>query len=650
MMKRKLFYATCVALIAFAACKRDDYWNQTTVVQRGSISGTLTNTDDNTVLKGVKILFQRQTKANGEQTFIDTVSTDVKGQFRYDVPFPNLVKVSIRDTGRYHLDENFVDITENKDYPIILNSYPRFGVSQINVQVLSDLKQPYVGIKVGLYERESNTESYSVVDTLLSNEQGRVSFTGRAFPVHYKVKVAEPDVAYMPDSLEGALLTRTPIELTLTTKSLFGKGNLKLVSKQVFSNQVIKNEKFQYRYKSVVDREFSTWEEGEFDNAGQFTLVNKVYPGDIEIKYNNNSKVRFEVQNSTMTLAESNTVTPFQVMIKDLDPRYTKPILTNLKVSTLVLNNGLSVKGPFAITMDNSHNLYIADGYKNQLFMVDASGSASVIAGSGATGSVDGAGTAATFNGMWGVAVDSSGTIYTTDAASAVGAHRIRKIVKNANGDYTVSTIAGTGASGTADGVGSAATFNRPSGIIFDKARKSLYVSEWGGARLRKIDLSTTANTVSTLAIPSGAGNLFTMTITPDGEDMYVSSNNNNNVFKYNFTSNSIAPYQNSNVNNRGLFATAGDVLLATAGNHNLIFYYDLKTDVMTELSTRVSSGDETGQVIDNVPIKDVAARFFQPFGIYYDVWTGNWYVANNTNKNAEKTVGSVRIIRSDDI
>lgn len=648
---KRILYTLGLAFISVVACKRDDYWNQATVVPRGSISGTLTNTDDNTVLKGVKILFERQTKADGGQTFIDTVSTDAKGQFKYEVPYPNKVKVSIRDTGRYQLDESFVELSEQKDYPVALKSFPRFGVSQINVQVFSADKQPYEGVRIGLYERESSTESYSVVDTLLSDAQGKVSFTERAFPVRYKVKITEPDVAYTPDSVEGSLLTKTPIELSLTTKPLFGKGNLKLVSQQVFSNQVIKNEKFQYRYRSVLDSKFSAWEEGAFDATGQFTLVNKTYPGDIEIKYSTNSNVRFEVQNSTMTLSEPNTTTPFSVLIKDLEPRYKEPVLTNLKVSTLVLNNGLQVKGPFAITMDNSHNLYIGDAYKNQLFMVDAQGNASVIAGDGTAGYADGIGTGAKFNGMWGVAVDSSGVIYTTDATSATGAHRIRKIVKESDGNYTVSTIAGTGTAGAADGVGAAATFTRPSGVIFDKDRKCLYVSEWGAGRVRKIDLSTTANTVSTLATtPSGVSNLFTMTLAPEGGDLYVSSNNNNTIFKYNFTTSTIVPYQNSGVNNRGLFATAGDKLLATSGNQNLIFYYDLKTNKMTELSTRVSSGDLTGKVIDNVPIKDEAARFNQPFGIYYDVWTGNWYVANSTNKNEENVVGSVRIIRSDDI
>lgn len=649
-MKRKLLFTASLVFMAIVACKRDDYWNQTMVVQRGSISGTLSNTDDNTALKGVKILFERQTKSNGEQTFVDTVSTDEKGLFNYDVPYPNKIKVSIRDTGRYQLNETYVEIQEKKMYPIDLKSFPRFGVSQINVQVLSEDKQPYEGVRVGLYERESSTESYSVVDTLLSDVQGRVSFTGRAFPVRYKVKIAEPDIAYKSDSMEGAMLTKIPVELSLITRSLFGKGNLKLISKQIFSNQVVKNERFQYRYKSVLDSKFSAWEEGVFGADGQFTLINKVYPGDIEIKYSANSSVRFEVQNSSMTLSVPNTTTPFPVFIKDLEPRYKEPVLTNLKVSTLVLNNGLSVKGPFAVTMDNNHNLYIADGYKNQLFMVDMQGNASVIAGNGTAGSVDGAGSTATFNGMWGVAVDSSGNIYTTDAANTSGAHRIRKIVKSSNGDYTVSTMAGTGISGDADGIGTAATFNRPSGIIFDKVRKCLYISEWGAGRVRKIDLSTAANTVSTLAAPSSATNLFTMTLSPDAEDMYVSSNNNNNIFKYNFTSGTIASYINSNVNNRGLFATAGGKLLATAGNQNLIFYYDLKTNMMTELSTRVSSADESGKVIENVPIKEEAARFFQPFGIYYDIWTGNWYVANNTNKNSDKVVGSVRIIRSDDI
>ena len=646
-MKKYIYFLFAIFM---AACAKDAVWNQDSEIpasRKGTIVGQLVNDDNNQPLKGIKILFERQTQKDGSNSFVDTVSTDSEGKFSYAVPFPNKVRLVVRDTGRYQADTAVVEVLEHTDYNIIMNSHPRFGVSQINVQVVDENQQPYEGIRIGLYERETSTESYSAVDTLVSDAQGRVSFVDRAFPVRYQVRIVESDLAYELDSLEGALLTKDPVNLILKTRAMFGTGDLKLRSYHKLSKRVVKNEKFEYRYKSVKDANFSVWQEGEFGVDGQFTIANTLYPGDIEIRYNSNSKVKFEVQKGTMTLSELNTTTPFTVEINDLEPRYVEPVVTNLKVSTLVLNNGLSVKGPFAITMDNKRNLYIADGYKNQLFMVDATGNTSIIAGTGAVGNVDGVGTAATFNGMWGVAVDSSGTIYTTDAANATGAHRIRKIVKNGDGSYTVSTIAGTGTAGGNDGPGASATFNRPSGIIFDKGRNCLYVSEWGAGRIRKIDFSTSANTVSTLATLTGAGNLFTMALSPDHQDLYVSSNNNSNIFKYDFDSNTIGSYQSSGVNNRGLFVS-GNKLLATAGNQHLIFYYDLKTGEKTNLSTATSSGDVTGIVIEDVPILDPAARFFQPFGIYYDIWTGDWYVSNNTNNSSN--IGSVRIIRSDDI
>lgn len=646
-MKKICYYLMgCIGILFIGACAKDALWNEDSEIpdsKKGTIIGQLINDDNDQPLKGVKILLERQIQADGTNTYVDTVSTDGEGKFSYQTPFPNKVRLVVRDTGRYMADTTYVEVLENRNYDVSMNSHPRFGVSQINVQVVDENQQPYQGIRIGLYERENSTESYSAVDTLVSDAQGRVSFTDRAFPVRYQVKIVEPDIVYELDSLEGALLTKDPVNLTLITRAMYGTGDLQIVSRNWLSDRVVKNEKFQYRYKSVMDESFSAWEDGEFGADGRSTLMNKVYPGDLEIRYSTNSTVRFEVQNTTITLSEPNLATPFAVVIKDLEPRYKVPVLTNLKVSTLVLNNGISVKGPFAITKDKDHNLYIADGYKNQLFMVDTEGNASVIAGTGAAGTADGAGTASTFNGMWGVAVDSSGTIYTTDAANVSGAHRIRKIVKNTNGTYTVSTIAGTGTAGAAEGAGTSATFNRPSGIVFDKTRNCLYISEWAGNKIRKIDLSTTANTVSTLTTPGG-GNLFTMALSPDHQDMYMSSNNNANIFKYNFASNTVGPYQSTGKNNRGLFV-AGDKLLATAGNQHQIFYYDLATNQRTDL-TGTAAGDTEGVIITGVPIQQ--AQFNQPFGIYYDVWTGDWYVSNNTN-NASNT-GSVRIIRSDDI
>jgi len=119
----------------------------------------------------------------------------------------------------------------------------------------------------------------------------------------------------------------------------------------------------------------------------------------------------------------------------------------------------------------------------------------STLAGSGAFGSVDGTGTAASFNEPRGVAIDGSGNVYVADHSS----HKIRKITPAG----VVSTFAGSGAVGSADGIGTAASFNYPSGVALD-ASGNIYVADRNNHKIRKI---TPAGLVSSLAGSGFVGN-----------------------------------------------------------------------------------------------------------------------------------------------
>jgi len=84
-----------------------------------------------------------------------------------------------------------------------------------------------------------------------------------------------------------------------------------------------------------------------------------------------------------------------------------------------------------------------------------------VLAGSG-TGFADGPSAVAQFNNPRGIAVAGDGGIYVADADN----HRIRRIAP----DGTVSTVAGSGTQGSADGPAAAAQFNFPLGVAVNAA------------------------------------------------------------------------------------------------------------------------------------------------------------------------------------
>ena len=99
-------------------------------------------------------------------------------------------------------------------------------------------------------------------------------------------------------------------------------------------------------------------------------------------------------------------------------------------------------------------------------------------AGTGSSGATDGHANSATFTHPSGVAFDPSGNLYVTD----YGGHRVRKI----QGGF-VSTLAGSGSAGYANGIGTAASFNYPFGIAYNPVDNSLVVTELMGHRIRRV-------------------------------------------------------------------------------------------------------------------------------------------------------------------
>jgi sugar lactone lactonase YvrE len=151
---------------------------------------------------------------------------------------------------------------------------------------------------------------------------------------------------------------------------------------------------------------------------------------------------------------------------------------------------------PTGAATDAAGNVYVTDTYNYTIRKITPAGVVTTLAGmAGAGGNADGVGAAARFNGAQGIAADAAGNVYVADTFNDT----IRKITPAG----AVTTLAGqAGVAGSADGTGSSARFNQPSGIAVDTVG-NLYVADTSNDTIRKI---TPTGMVTTLAGMAGAG------------------------------------------------------------------------------------------------------------------------------------------------
>ena len=152
---------------------------------------------------------------------------------------------------------------------------------------------------------------------------------------------------------------------------------------------------------------------------------------------------------------------------------------------------------PGGLAADSAGNLYVADTGNATIRKISPAGVVTTVAGSASNrGNRDGLGSAAWFNSPAGIAVGASGILYVADTLNAT----IRGIAP----DGMVSTLAGMpGVSGDADGAGSAARFNHPTGIATDN--RQIYVVDTYNSTVRRITLGGVVTTVAGSAGISGS-------------------------------------------------------------------------------------------------------------------------------------------------
>jgi uncharacterized protein (TIGR03437 family) len=151
-----------------------------------------------------------------------------------------------------------------------------------------------------------------------------------------------------------------------------------------------------------------------------------------------------------------------------------------------------AIYSPAGVAVDASGNLFIADANNNRIRKVSGSGTITTVAGNGIAGfSGDGnLATNAQLRAPYGVAVDSSGTLYIADTYN----YRIRKVSVNG----IITTVAGNGTAGSSGdgGQGTTAMLGRPFGIATDVAG-NLFIADADLSRIRKLSASGIITTVA---------------------------------------------------------------------------------------------------------------------------------------------------------
>ena len=217
--------------------------------------------------------------------------------------------------------------------------------------------------------------------------------------------------------------------------------------------------------------------------------------------------------------------------------------------------------------------------------IVISTGAVTTLAGNTSSGSTDATGTAARFLYPTGITTDGT-NLYVADRLN----HKIRKIVISSG---VVTTLAGSGSEGSADGTGTSASFKYPNGITNDGT--NLYVADRTNHTIRKIVISS--GVVTTLAGSAGSSG---------------STNGTGTSAKFKF------PY--------GITSDGTNLYLADGSNY-VIRKIVISTGVVTTLAGSGSSGSTDAAGTD--------ATFNDPYGIYTD--GTNLYVTENSNHKIRK-------------
>jgi uncharacterized protein YjiK len=306
---------------------------------------------------------------------------------------------------------------------------------------------------------------------------------------------------------------------------------------------------------------------------------------------------------------------------------------------------------PFGVAVDNAGNVYVGDSGNETIRMITPSGGVSTLAGlAGSSGTNNGTGSAARFDDPAGVAVDSTGNVYVADEYNDT----IREIAPGG----IVTTLAGYPEGyGTSDGTNSGALFSEPEGVAVDSAG-NLFVADTFDDKIRKITPQGTNWVVTTLAgvadetgSANGTGSTaqfdYPSGVAVNSSDIVLVADLDNNEIREVTQAGvvtTLAGMTNSPSSADGTGGAAGfyspeGLAVDTAGN---VYVADEFADTIRKITPAAVVTTFAG-VPDASGTNDGtgnAARFDDPSGVALDT-AGNIYVADTVNQTIRKITSS---------
>jgi hypothetical protein len=282
---------------------------------------------------------------------------------------------------------------------------------------------------------------------------------------------ASSDANPRPAAVDASVTTLIVPGLGLPRK-IFALANSRIVSTQ--QNKVLSN-----GFDFTVDREGNVVVADFMRHALRKVTKEGVVStlagnGEAGFADGQGADARFKYPHSVVVSADG------EFIVSDYDNNCIRVVTKEGAVRTLVGNgqagfaDGQGAQArfrcPAGLALDAEGNVLVADRVNSSIRLVTMAGAVSTIAGNGEPGFADGAGSAARFHAPIGIVVDGKGDIIVADLHN----HRLRKIVGG-----QVTTLAGSSDPGTSDGAGAVARFNKPFKLALDE-RGRLLVAEMG--------------------------------------------------------------------------------------------------------------------------------------------------------------------------